>query len=148
MCRFPVSSATSASVLFFRMFTRHQLRRRRSVRTMSSFSTVSTRGLWLCTDYTPWNVHRNAATLNDMGNIDRHPPTAKRKKACTLCICFEIYSNSARRPAAIVGPMILVPYHGSSLCNSFEFRAPVDETYMCSIYKWFAVTWLKERKPG
>ena len=41
----------------------------------------------------------------------------------------------------------------SSLCNSFEDEAPVDETpvdeiYGCPIFKWVAETWLKDRAPG
>ena len=37
-------------------------------------------------------------------------------------------------------------YHGtlSSLCNSFEDRAPIDEVYRWPILKWVAVTWLKD----
>ena len=31
----------------------------------------------------------------------------------------------------------------SSLCNSFEDRAPVDGIYGCPIFTWVAVTWLK-----
>ena len=45
--------------------------------------------------------------------------------------------------AAISVAIILVPCHVlSSLCNSFEDRAPVDFIYGCPIFKWVAVTWL------
>ena len=40
------------------------------------------------------------------------------------------------------------PVMSSSLCNSFEDCAPVDEIYRCPIFKWVAVTWLKDRHQG
>ena len=35
----------------------------------------------------------------------------------------------------------------SSLCNSYEDRAPVDEIYGCPNFIWDAVTWLEDRAP-
>ena len=36
----------------------------------------------------------------------------------------------------------------SSHCYSFEDQAPVDFIYGCPIFKWVAVTWLKDMAPG
>ena len=36
----------------------------------------------------------------------------------------------------------------SSLSNSFEDRAPVDEIYGCPISKWVAETWPRTQAPG
>ena len=36
----------------------------------------------------------------------------------------------------------------SSLCNSFEDRAPIDFIYGCPIFKWVAETWFSDRAPG
>ena len=37
------------------------------------------------------------------------------------------------------------PVMKSSLCNSFEDRAPVDFIYGCPIFKWVAKTWLCDK---
>ena len=44
--------------------------------------------------------------------------------------------------------MARYPYMWSGLCNSFEDRVPVDETYGCPIFKWATVTWLNSLRPG
>ena len=35
-----------------------------------------------------------------------------------------------------------------SLCNSFEASTPSDFIYGCLVFKWVALTWLKDRAPG
>ena len=57
-------------------------------------------------------------------------------------------SNGTCLPASIAGATILVPCHVVSYnCNSFEDRAPVDEIYGCSIFKWVCsdLTWKSTR---
>ena len=43
---------------------------------------------------------------------------------------------------------VMYPVMYPSLCNLFENWAPVDDINGCPIFKWFAVTWLKDRASG
>ena len=74
---------------------------------------------------------------------------------CGIYMHIILYSMSAYPPwwislfcsvfwlLLIAGAAILMPYH---VCNSFEDPEPVDVFYKYSIFKWVAVTWLKERR--
>ena len=50
--------------------------------------------------------------------------------------------------AAIVGANDLVHGHEVKSLQLIEEQVLVDGTYVCLIFKWVAVTWLKERAPG
>ena len=83
-------------------------------------------------------------TLRAFGGAQR---AFARRKAYTSTI--KVMHTTLIRQVAM-GPSLLswCPILKSSHCNSFEDRAPVDEIYGCSIFKWVAGTWQNGRPPG
>ena len=57
-------------------------------------------------------------------------------------------TKKKKKQQLLLGLLSWYPVIHSSLCNSFEGWAPVDEIYGWPIFKWDAVTWLNDRRPG
>ena len=64
----------------------------------------------------------------------------------TLQFYWSIMGHFTWQP--LLGLLSWYPVMLSSLCNSFDDRAPVDEIYGCPIFKWVAVAWLENRTRG